>query len=68
VEMKWGNETVDFANYLTITDIVKLTGMRESRIKYYIYRGKLKATKMGWQWFVKKEDLEEFLKNFRKNE
>jgi excisionase family DNA binding protein len=62
------NKTIELTNYLSITDAVKLTGIRDSKIKYYIYRGKLKAVKIGWQWFVRKSDLEEFLKNFEKNE
>ena len=66
--MKWGNETVDLTNYLSIRDIAKLTGLQEHQIIYRIRRGHLKATKFGWQWFIKKSDLEEFLKNFEKNE
>jgi excisionase family DNA binding protein len=62
------NETIDLTNYLSVTDIVRLTGMRESKIRYYISRGKLKAVKIGWQWFVKKDDLEEFIKSLEKSE
>jgi len=58
------NKTIELTDYLSITDAVKLTGIRDSKIKYLIYRGKLKAVKIGWQWFVRKSDLEEFLKNF----
>jgi len=62
------NETIDLTDYLAIKDVVKITGFGDSKIKYLIYRGKLKAVKIGWQWFIKKSDLEEFLKNFEKNE
>jgi excisionase family DNA binding protein len=57
------NKNEDLSEYLSITDVVRITGMRESKIRYHIKRGELKATKVGWQWIIKKEDLQEFLAN-----
>lgn len=66
MDMKWGNKGYNQTDLLSITDVVKTTGIRESRIKYYIARGKLRAVKMGWQWFIHKQDLDEFLKTYNK--
>jgi excisionase family DNA binding protein len=63
MDNKVKNENKDLSEYLSITDVVKITGIRESKIKYHIKRGELKATKVGWQWIIKKEDLQEFLAN-----
>jgi|GEM_PF-4077813 len=57
------NKNEELSEYLSITDAVRITGMRESKIRYHIKRGELKATKVGWQWIIKKEDLQEFLAN-----
>ena len=64
--MKWGDKVDNPTDLLSITDVVKNTGIRESRIKYYITTGKLRAIKMGWQWFIHKKDLDEFLKTYKK--
>jgi len=53
----------ELSEYLSITDVVRITGMRESKIRYHIKRGELKATKVGWQWIIKREDLQEFIAN-----
>ena len=57
------NENKDLSEYLSITDVVRITGIRESKIRYHIKRGELKATKVGWQWIIKREDLQTFMKN-----
>jgi len=53
----------ELSEYLSITDVVKITGIRESKIRYHIKRGELKATKVGWQWIIKREDLQIFMKD-----
>jgi excisionase family DNA binding protein len=66
--MKTANEIQEPTNYLSLTDMVRLTGIRESKIRYYIQKGKLKATKIGWQWFIEKSSVDEFVKSFEKSE
>jgi excisionase family DNA binding protein len=56
----------EFKDFYTVTDVVRITGLRDSKIKYLIKRGKLKAIKAGWQWLIRKEDLEQFMKTFEK--
>ena len=67
--MSKNNETKneDLSEYLSITDVVRITGMRESKIRYYIKRGELKATKVGWQWIIKREDLQKFMKDVKES-
>jgi len=56
----------EFKDFYTVTEVVRITGLRDSKIKYLIKRGKLKAIKAGWQWLIRKEDLEQFMKTFEK--
>jgi|YelNatPaOPRAMG01_1025707.scaffolds.fasta_scaffold10092_13 excisionase family DNA binding protein len=56
----------EFKDFYTVTEVVRITGLRDSKIKYLIKRGKLKATKAGWQWLIRKEDLEQFMKTLEK--
>ena len=55
-----------FKDFFTVTEAVKVTGLRESKIKYLIKNGRLKAVKVGWQWLIKKEDLEKFMQTLEK--
>jgi excisionase family DNA binding protein len=61
VEVKM-EEEVNIRELLTVPDIVKRTGMGDSRIRYYLRKRMLKGIRLGRQWFVKEEDLNEFLK------
>ena len=56
----------EFKDFYTVTEVVRITGLRDSKIKYLIICGKLKAVKAGWQWLIRKEDLEQFMKTFEK--
>jgi len=55
-----------FKDFYTVTEVVRITGLRDSKIKYFIKNGRLKAVKVGWQWLIKKEDLEQFIKTLEK--
>lgn len=46
--------------YKTV-EVAKLFGKSDETIRRWIKRGILKAIKMGNQWYVKKEDLDEAL-------
>jgi|GEM_PF-1853450 len=58
-------EEVNIKELLTVPEIVKRTGMGDSRIRYYLRKGVLKGIMIGRQWFVKEEDLKKFLKERR---
>jgi excisionase family DNA binding protein len=48
--------------YLTTWDIKKLFGVSYSTILGWIKRGDLPFFKIGGKWFIRKDTLEEFIK------
>jgi excisionase family DNA binding protein len=57
--------TVAIADRLTLTlsDAVQLSGLPRSFIAQNIRSGKLKALKIGRVWYVKRTELDAFVKN-----
>lgn len=45
-------------NYLTTKQAAKILGVNDSRIRQLILAGRLPATRFGWSWMIKAEDLE----------
>ena len=48
--------------YLTVEDISEMLGVAPDSVRQWIRDKRLKATRPGRQWLVKREDLEKFLK------
>lgn len=43
---------------LTLQEAAQELGVTQRRVLYLIRRGRLPATKFGWQWSIKRSDLE----------
>lgn len=41
----------------TLKEAEKLTGIPANILRVYIHRGKIKAHKRGYDWFIRAEDL-----------
>ena len=52
---------MDVNNCLTVEEIAKRIGLTEERVRELINLKEIKATKIG-RWWIKSEDLEEFIK------
>jgi len=52
---------MDINNCLTVEEVAKKTGLTEERIRELINLKEIKATKLG-RWWIKPEDLGEFIK------
>ncbi len=53
---------MDINNCLTVEQVAKRIGLTEERIRELINLKEIKATKLG-RWWIKPEDLEEFIKS-----
>jgi excisionase family DNA binding protein len=64
-EARKGQNSVRIADRLTLTlhDAVQLSGLPRSFIAQNIRNGKLKALKIGRIWYVKRTELDSFVKN-----
>ena len=50
----------ELGNYLTITEAAELRGVSRQAIFELIKRGRLKATRLGRQWLIRKSDVRRF--------
>ena len=48
--------------YLTVKQVAKQLGLSEYRVRQLIRNKQIRATKIG-QWWIKPEDLKEFIKS-----
>ncbi|HET7873377.1 MAG TPA: helix-turn-helix domain-containing protein [Terriglobales bacterium] len=64
-DLRQGQNPVPIAERLTLTmnDAVQLSGLPRSFIAQNIRGGKLKALKIGRTWYVKRSELDAFVKN-----
>ena len=49
-------------NCLTVEEVAKRIGLTEERVREIINLKEIKATKIG-RWWIRPEDLEEFIKS-----
>lgn len=49
--------------YLTVKQVVEMTGRKQESITRACRRGTLKASWIGRQWLIRPDDLEEYLNN-----
>ena len=49
-------------DFLTTSEAAQILGVNRSRVLQFILNGRLPAQKFGWQWMIKRQDLEK-LKN-----
>ena len=52
---------MDINNYLTVEEVAKKLRLTEERVRELINLKEIKATKIG-RWWIKPEDLDEFVK------
>jgi len=45
-------------NFLTTSEAGQVLGVNRSRVLQFILNGRLPAQRFGWQWMIKKQDLE----------
>jgi len=45
-------------DFLTTLEAAQILGVNRSRVLQFILNGRLPAQKFGWQWMIKKRDLE----------
>jgi len=55
-------EPVQEKEWLNAKDISEMLGVPQDSVRQWIRDKRLKATKPGREWLVRKSDLEEFLK------
>lgn len=46
-------------NFLTLRQVMKKYGKTYTQVRYATETGRLRAVKMGWQWFFQEDELPE---------
>lgn len=50
--------------YLSVPEAAKALGVNEETVRRHVRGGRLRAEKIGIQWFIRKEDVELFAKGY----
>ena len=50
--------------YMTAREVAEMVGVSVHAVHYHIRANNLPAIKRGPQWFIKRSDLDEYLKNY----
>lgn len=52
-------------NLLTVADAARLLGRSTEQVRRYLREGRLAGRRIGGQWFIEREALQEFSKSLR---
>ena len=50
--------TIGEEHYLTVPEVAEHLGMNEATVRKWIRRKKIPAKRLGWQYFVREQDVE----------
>ncbi len=48
--------------YYTVRETAEIFNCNTETVKRYIYKGKIKAIKFGWEWRIPKEEVERIMR------
>ena len=57
---------VDLGNYVKTREAGRRLGVNPATVTRFIHQGQLRAIKLGGDWYVKKDDLEDFARTYAK--